>query len=120
MHRTRSAPVSLALNTVLGMVAGVFFVLSVTSGSNLTAQPQRATGIQLQVDRTGDQLQQMMSRHGCSTSGMADGIVPTEALVRDARGRVRLVSFAKGWAVYAGQRPGTLVAVCSGRDDHPA
>jgi hypothetical protein len=34
------------------------------------------------------------------------------ALIRTARGQLRQVSFAVGWDVYNGLRPGTLVAVC--------
>lgn len=121
MHRNYSAPVSLALNTVVALVVGVIVVLGTHStGNDLAARPQQVTGIQLQVDRTGDQVHQLMRRHGCSTSGIAEGTVPTRALVRGPHGRVRLVSFAEGWAVYSGQRAGTLVAVCRGRGNNPA
>jgi len=34
------------------------------------------------------------------------------ALIRTARGAVRRVTFAVGWDVYTGRRPGTLIAAC--------
>jgi hypothetical protein len=34
------------------------------------------------------------------------------ALIRTAQGTVRRVSFAVGWDVYTGRRPGTLIAAC--------
>jgi hypothetical protein len=38
--------------------------------------------------------------------------VPGKAIVRNLRGETRAVSFEKGWRVYRGERPGTLVVVC--------
>jgi hypothetical protein len=54
----------------------------------------------------------LSERLGCSTEGLAPGVVPGHALLRDADGRVRVTTFERGWAAYAGERPGTLVAVC--------
>lgn len=35
-----------------------------------------------------------------------------QAVVLTTRGETRTVPFAKGWAIYRGEKPGTLLAVC--------
>ena len=35
-----------------------------------------------------------------------------QAVVVTARGETRTVPFEKAWAIYRGERPGTLIAVC--------
>ena len=35
-----------------------------------------------------------------------------EAIIRTVSGRTRTVSFERGWQIYRGERPGTLLAVC--------
>ena len=37
-----------------------------------------------------------------------------KTIVRTPRGETKAVSFERGWQVYRGQRPGTLVVVCPG------
>jgi hypothetical protein len=58
-------------------------------------------------------LDRLMSERDCSSTGLAKGVVPKHSIVRE-NGAVRLTSFAEGWEMYAGHRPGTLVAVCRG------
>jgi hypothetical protein len=59
-------------------------------------------------------LDRLMTRHACSTTGLGDGVIPAHSIVRDEPGRaVRLTSFDEGWEMYAGDRSGTLVAVCA-------
>jgi hypothetical protein len=47
----------------------------------------------------------------CSTDE-ASSRVPSSALVRTTSGNVQVVTFRRGWDVYQGRRPGTLIAVC--------
>ena len=59
------------------------------------------------------QIQRLSRLHGCSPDGLPPGVVPKRAIVRDDHNStVRLGSFDEGWAMYTGQRAGTLVAVC--------
>ncbi|MXG89126.1 hypothetical protein [Nocardioides flavescens] len=48
----------------------------------------------------------------CAAAADRPGTRPP-AVVRTASGRLRVVSFETGWAVYTGRRPGHLVAVCN-------
>jgi hypothetical protein len=58
-------------------------------------------------------LERLMQARDCSSSGLAPGVEPVHSIVRDRiGGAVRLASFDEGWQMYAGDRPGTLVAVC--------
>ena len=53
-----------------------------------------------------------MTDHRCSSSGFGSEKIAASALIRNAQGEVRQVSFEVGWAVYSGKRPGTLISVC--------
>lgn len=56
----------------------------------------------------------LLERHNCSTTGFQPDVIPTSAVIRDAAGRTRIVTFDEGWAVFNNERPGELVAVCLG------
>ncbi|KAA1427675.1 hypothetical protein [Nocardioides antri] len=58
----------------------------------------------------------LLERNNCSTTGFNPEVIPTTAVIRDAVGRTRLVTFDEGWAVFNNERPGELVAVCLGRE----
>lgn len=53
----------------------------------------------------------LLERHDCSVSGFADA-TPASAIVRSAAGRLRHVSFDRGWEVYTRHGRAQLVAVC--------
>jgi hypothetical protein len=55
-----------------------------------------------------------MTDHRCSTTGFPEGTIPSSTLVRLPSGRLRVASFARGWAAHAGYATGELVAVCLG------
>jgi enoyl-CoA hydratase/carnithine racemase len=44
--------------------------------------------------------------------GFGDGSTPRSAIIRNARGGLRVVSFDRGWRIYTGKHPHALVAVC--------
>lgn len=56
-------------------------------------------------------LDKLISRHDCSTTGLEADAIPSSSLVLKGD-KVRHVSFDDGWAIYTGERPGTLLAVC--------
>jgi hypothetical protein len=55
---------------------------------------------------------QLMKRFDCSADGFGDGSTPRSAIIRNARGGLRVVSFDRGWRIYTGKHPHALVAVC--------
>jgi hypothetical protein len=55
----------------------------------------------------------LIKRYDCSTDGFGPDAQPRSALVRDQRGKVRVVSFDQGWAIHtSGRDDVTLVAFC--------
>lgn len=59
----------------------------------------------------------VLAQHGCVPVGfgVAGADDARAALVRTPRGRLVVVSLARGRAVYAGRRPGVLVGLCTQR-----
>lgn len=56
-------------------------------------------------------LERAMERHECSATGFGEDVIPRSALIQQ-EGEMERVSFDRGWAVYTGDEPGTLIAVC--------
>lgn len=55
----------------------------------------------------------LMERYDCSHGGYPDSAIPQSAIVRDAAGRLRVVSFSEGWQVFTSDHATkTLIAVC--------
>ena len=65
-------------------------------------------------ERSG-QMQRLIARHDCSTTGFA-AANPSSALVRRPDGRLRLVAYGRG--IFTLARAGSVVALCL--DDPPA
>ena len=98
----RTATTVAALTTLLGL-----------GTANLLSPPQ-ASG---PGDRIGDvagPLDDLMETNRCSLTGFDRGVIPSTAIVRTPVGVNELVSFDQGWAVFSGEQPGDLVAVCLG------
>jgi hypothetical protein len=104
------------LAALKGATLGGLLTLAVASGLQTT---DAAGSGPRPAERDADPAQQVVSRavtdHQCSYGGFGDDAVPASALIRDAHGELRQVSFEVGWAVYNGKRPGTLIAVCLDR-----
>ncbi|MEQ6902272.1 hypothetical protein [Nocardioides sp. YIM 152588] len=66
------------------------------------------------LDPSSSQVDRLFLENRCSVTGFADHVVPSKAMVRRSTGRIALVSYAEGWQVLTGDRPGRLVAVCLG------
>ena len=99
----RTALTAGALTLLVG-----FGALSVLSAPQ---PPAEHLGLSVQDEATS----RILERNNCSTTGFGPGVIPTSAVIRDAHGRTRLVSFDRGWAVFNNEQPGELIAVCIGR-----
>jgi hypothetical protein len=107
-----AAPRRLARGLLVLKSAALGGVLSllVLAGIHATAEPTSVG----QVDSTAGSLviERAMTSQQCSQHGFDKATVPASALIRTATGRVKVVTFAHGWDVYQGRRPGQLIAVC--------
>lgn len=101
----------LALAGLQGATLGGLLTLVVLGGLRATTANAHPSG-----PAKTDPYQQLVARavsdHQCSYSGFGGNQIPASALIRTSQGELRQVSFDEGWAVYNGERPGTLVAVC--------
>jgi hypothetical protein len=116
-------PVAVTTSTLKAVVLGALLSLSVGLGLDAASSLDRTSDQRVQVDGFTSKVHAAMERHHCSTTGFGAHSVPTTALIRTGNGRLRVVTFVKGWAVHSGERPGTLVAVClddaAGRSERP-
>lgn len=116
-RRPLRARLSAVLLAVRAAVLASVLALTVTAGlaASGTGGAPDARPPAFTVDASAPVVQRAISDHRCSTRGFAPGVQPTSALVRTGHGRLRVVSFDRGWEVFTGRRPGLLVAVCLGR-----
>ncbi len=118
MHRNLSRSASAALTTLKAIVLGYLLSLSIGLVPDAALPTGRATPDAVSVDAsTSKAVHRVMRRHHCSTTGFGANAEPLTALIRTEQGRLRVVTFEEGWAVYTGNGPGALVAVCL--DDAP-
>ena len=99
------------LATFKGAALGGLLTLVVVGGLHATA-PSARPGNAPETNAYQGVVQRAVVDHHCSYAGFGKKAIPGSALIRTARGDVRLVSFEVGWDVYNGKRPGTLLAVC--------
>lgn len=85
---------------------------SVVPDPPAAASPSRGGGTPTELG-TGSTARSVQER--CAAAAHRSQERPS-AVVRTASGRLRVVSFETGWAVYTGRRPGHLVAVCADPD----
>lgn len=113
-HPTRLSPV-LALRAGLSAVLVAALALVVGLGLDGPDPGKKVPVEQASVAPPATtHLQRVMSRHQCSETGFGHAGEPRSALIRDD-GRLRHVSFDRGWSSFVGERPGTFVAVCLAR-----
>ncbi|GAA4702672.1 hypothetical protein [Nocardioides conyzicola] len=111
----RLPPPSRRLQTaLLGVRAGALSLV-VLAGLWAPAHDEGGGSFAVTADPSA-RVQRMIDRHDCSTTGF-DHADPASALIRSADGRVRLVSFDRGWQVFTRHGAAQLVAVCL--DDPP-
>jgi hypothetical protein len=110
-RRTPRRPLRGALAALQGLALGGLLTLVVVGGLDPTA-PSAHPGITAEADASQGVVQQAVADHHCSYAGFHSATPPASALIRNARGELRQVTFKVGWAVYNHKLPGTLVAVC--------
>jgi hypothetical protein len=105
-----------ALTVVKSAGLGALLSLSVVGGLEAGSPTDGPTS-----GSVDDAYQRVVERavadHRCSFQGFGAQVQAASALIRTSGGNLRVVSFEKGWDVYNGKRPGSLVAVCL--DDLP-
>lgn len=91
------------------VAALAFFAVSTASA----ASTEGATAAQETSAQPAGQarLDKLISRHDCSLTGFGAEVIPGSSLVLKDN-QVRHVSFDDGWAIYTGEQPGTLLALC--------
>jgi hypothetical protein len=99
----------LGLTALKGIVLGA--LLTVVVGGLGTASPggDETPAVDDAYQRV---VERAVSDQRCSFEGVGRPAPATSALIKTSSGNLRVVSFAKGWDVYTGKRPGRLVAVC--------
>ena len=110
-RRAPRRPWRVVLATFKGAALGGLLTLVVVGGLR-AATPSDQPGVTTADDAYQRVLERAVSDHQCSYAGFGSAKIPVSALIRNARGEVRQVSFEAGWDVYNGKRPGTLIAVC--------
>ena len=87
-------------------------VVLATAGTHSVPTTGSGNGTWSQVDQPSVPEARLMRNYDCSITGYGDSVTPQSAIVRGPAGRVRMVSFEKGWSVFTGHSTATLVAVC--------
>ena len=100
----RAFVIGIALEALIITAAGMQDGAPSGSGAAAWARADQASASQVRL----------MRKYACSTVGYADSVAPQSAIIRSTAGDLRVVSFARGWDVYTGDSPATLVAVCLG------
>ena len=117
-HKTPLA-VRIALNVTKSTVLSVIVALSFGAiGGPGLSRPSHETAAPVQTDPHHQKIQALMARHDCSTTGFDAGVIPGSSLIRRDE-IVRYVTFDEGWAVFTGELPGSLIAVCLDVHDTP-
>lgn len=101
--------VSLGLNLTKSLLVGVALALALGLGVSVTDRAHQRSAPSTEIDSA--RVNRFMERYECSATGFGSDVIPRSALVH-VNGRMKRVSFDKGWAVFTGDAPGTLMAVC--------
>jgi len=99
----------LGLSVTKSVLAGACLAVAFGLGAVVTdgADPSSAPPTEMSDSR----VTRLMNRYQCSQTGFGSSVIPNSALIH-LDGKVRRVSFDRGWAVFTGEQPGTLMAVC--------
>jgi len=101
--------VLLGLSLTKSLLIGVALAAAMGMGATITDQADQSASPSNEVSAT--RVNQLMDRWKCSETGFGADVIPNSALIH-LDGRVKRVSFDRGWAVFTGDQPGTLMAVC--------
>ena len=109
MRHHPSPRVSVSLSVTKSVLVGLALALALGLGATVTDRADQSSAPS--AGTTSDRVHRFMERYRCSETGFGADVVPRSALVH-VDGRMKRVSFDKGWAVFTGDQPGTLMAVC--------
>lgn len=101
--------VLVGLSLTKSVLIGVCLALAFGFGASFTDGADQSSAPH--TDVADSRVTRLMDRFECSPSGFGPDVIPNSALIHRA-GIVRHVSFDRGWAVFTGKEPGTLMAVC--------
>jgi hypothetical protein len=101
--------VSLGLTLTKSALIGLSLALALGLGATVTDRADQSAAPSAEVSDT--RVHRLMDRYQCSETGFGSDVIPDSALIY-LDGRVTRVSFDHGWAVFTGDRPGMLMAVC--------
>ena len=101
--------VLLGVTLTKSMLIGLALALALGLGASVTDRADQSSAPSTEV--ADSRVNRFMDRYDCSETGFGADVVPNSALIH-VDGRMKRVSFDKGWAVFTGDRPGTLMAVC--------
>jgi hypothetical protein len=108
--RYRPPPgVSLGLSLTKSLLIGVALALALGLGASVTERADQSSAPSTEV--SSSRVTRLMDRFDCSETGFGSDVIPNSALIH-LDDKVRRVSFDRGWAVFTGDAPGTLMAVC--------
>lgn len=96
------------------VAAMAFFAVSSASAAATTAGPTEGVTAAQEVSAPAAgqaRLDKLVNLHDCSAAGFGADVIPGSSLVLQDD-KVRHVSFDDGWAIYTGEKPGTLLALC--------
>ena len=98
------------LTAVKGAALGALLSLSLVGGLQATSSTSGST-----TGSASDAYERVVERavpdHRCSWPGLGRPAPAGSAVIRTSGGDLRVVSFEKGWDVYNGRRPGSLLSL---------
>jgi hypothetical protein len=101
--------VLLGLSLTKSVLVGLSVALAFGLGASVTDRADQSSAPR--TDVSDSRVTRMMDRYQCSQTGFGADVIPNSALI-NLDGRVKRVSFDRGWSVFTGHEPGILMAVC--------
>jgi len=101
--------VLLGLSLTKSALIGLSLALALGLGAAMTDRADQSAAPSTEV--SDSRVSRLMDRFECSQTGFGSDVIPNSALI-NLGGHVKHVSFDRGWAVFTGDEPGSLMAVC--------
>ena len=99
----------LGLSLTKSVLIGLSLALALGVGASVTDRADQSSAPSTEV--ADSRVNRFMDRYQCSETGFGPRVIPNSALIH-VEGRMKRVSFDRGWAVFTGDQPGVLMAVC--------
>ena len=101
--------VLMGLSLTKALLTALCMALALGLGAGLTDRADQSAAPSIEV--ADSRVSRLMDRYDCSQNGFGASVIPNSAIIH-LDGRAKHVSFDRGWAVFTGDAPGTLMAVC--------